>query len=242
MRTFYDSTTPGDLPADAEFALRYVDGAFAESETALRQRCRNLRRAATVTVTGHNLDANMADCEKGDLTPYTAAQWAADKRQARKGFPTVYCEDSQRNEVILACKQRGLTRRRHYLLFVANYNGEATIPTYAVGHQYRSPGVPGASTPGHYDISVVRNYWRGVDPRPLRLMGVPVSHIKKMLAAVATWAKNHPRKAKAEVAAFVAVLIAQPAVHAAIHHQPYTVAGIIAAVGYAAVAVARKFG
>lgn len=246
MRTFYDSTTPGDLPATARFALRYVDGAYAESLAALKQRCPNLVRAATVTVSAANnrLDADMADCERGDFTPVQAAQWAAAKRAAGKGFPTIYCEDSQHGDVILACKQRGLTLGKHYLLFVANYNGQATIPTYAVGHQYRSPGVPGASSPGHYDVSVVRDYWRGVDPAPapLTFLGVKVSAIKQFLAGRLAWVKQHPRKAKVELAAFFAALVSQPAVHALLHHQPYTAAGIISAVTAAVVAAARKTG
>lgn len=236
-----DSTTVSDLDPTVPLALRYVDGAFAETEAAVRARCPKARQA-TVTVTGRDLSANMIDCELGDVDPNGAARWAAAKRAADKGFPTIYCEDSQHPQVIAACKQRGMTLHTHYKLFIANYDGDPTIPAYAVGKQYRSPDGTGAGhIDAHRDVSVVRDYWRGVDPRHRRLLGVRVSRIKNLLAAITAWVKKHPAKAKHEIVVFAGLLAAQPAVHALIHGQKTTAAAVIAAVGAAVLAAAKKF-
>ena len=239
-RRFYDSTTATDIPKTARNALGYVDGAFANARAVRAWLGSSLRRLATVTVAG-SLNANMADQERGDLTPAEAAKWAHDKRAARKGFPTIYTEASTVPDVIAECRKLGLQLWKHYLIFVALYDGDPTIPSYAVGKQYLSPGVAGAESGGHYDVSAVRRYWRGVDPRHLSFLGVRVSRIKRLLSAALAWAKAHPRKAKHELIVFAGLLAAQPAVHALIHGQKTTAAAVIAAVGAAVLAAARKF-
>lgn len=257
-RFCYDSTTTTDLPTTAKLVLRYVDGLYAQTHTAVKARCPKARQA-TVTVLG-SLDADIADCEQGDLNPNSAAAWAHDKRAAGKGFPTIYCLDSQHAAVIVACHQRGLILHKHYNLWVANYDGNPAIPAYAVGKQYEDP----TGTHHHYDLSAVRPYLRGIDPKRRRILqpvtpntpqpidapkpqrihrtflGVPMHTIRTFLAGRWAWAKKHPRKAKAELAAFIGVLAASPTVHALIHHQPVTTTALIAAVTAAVVAAARK--
>lgn len=253
LRDCYDSTTATDLPKTAKIALAYLDGRYANVR-AVRAWLGKRARIVTVTVVG-NLDATMADCETGDLTPLTAAAWAATKRAARKGFPTIYCLDSKHADVIAACKARGLTLHKHYELFVADYDGDRTLPAYAVGKQFANPTL----TKHHYDHSTVRAYWRGVDPVIRRVLaplppkpvvvpakpapaaptqGDNVNTLKTLLRAAARWVKNHPAKVKHEIAVFVGTLAAQPVVHTFLSGK--IAAGVIAVLSVAALTAARQ--
>lgn len=251
LRLCYDSTTATDLPKTAKLALAYVDGRYANVR-AVKAWLGSSAKVVTITVLG-NLDATMCDCETGDLTPQSAAAWAATKRAAGKGFPTIYCLDSQHQAVIAACTERGLTLHKHYNLFVANYDNQRVLPAYAVGKQFADPKL----TAHHYDASVVRWYWRGVDPwvrrvvAPLPPKTVPVPATKTsptqgenvktlvtLLKAGARWVKNHPRKVKHEIAVFVAALASQPVVHTFLGGK--SAAALIAVLSAAALTAARK--
>jgi hypothetical protein len=164
-RIFYDSVTVADLPPDGDGYLGYVDGPYRNYE-AVRARFPG-RPVASVTVTGTS-DANVCDCETGDLTPSQAAGWA--KRQLAAGkLPTIYCNASTWPAVKQAVATAGLTPRMGDRYLIAEYPGpgakpDPTIPAGAIGHQYL--GSPEGGSPGHYDVSVVVEYWPGVDPVP----------------------------------------------------------------------------
>jgi hypothetical protein len=93
------------------------------------------------------------DVETGDATPQNAPAWVA-KRRAAGVDPTVYMNASTWPAVIAAFKADGVTEP-HY--WVAHYDGIATIPAGAIAKQYRNSVAPG------YDLSIVADYWPGVD-------------------------------------------------------------------------------
>lgn len=248
LRYCYDSTTATDVPKTAKLALAYVDGRYANLRP-MRAWLGKKARIVTVTVLG-DIDADMCDCETGDLTPETAAKWAHHKRTARKGFPTIYCLDSQHTTVIAACKQRGLILHKHYNLFVANYDGQRVLPAYAVGKQFADP----KGTGHHYDASVVRPYWRGVDrkirrviaPLPPKTVPAPttptqgdnMNTLRTLLRAGASWVKNHPKVVRHEITVFVAALASQPVVHTFLGGKSAAV--LIGVLSAAALTAARK--
>jgi hypothetical protein len=104
------------------------------------------------------------DIETGDATAAQAPGWALNSRAVGQE-PTSYCSMSLWPTVI-----RAFTAARVPVseFWVAGYpGGGAVLPsitvdgvTYtAVAHQYADPNTSG----GDYDLSVVADYWRGVD-------------------------------------------------------------------------------
>jgi len=94
------------------------------------------------------------DVEKGDATPGQAPGWVVKRRKAGVD-PTVYCSESLWPTVRQSFHSLHVPEP-HY--WIAHYDGVALLPEGAIAKQYRN-------TPG-YDISVVADYWPGVDPKP----------------------------------------------------------------------------
>jgi hypothetical protein len=156
VRTMYDSTTVADLPADGDLYLGYVDGRWPTID-ALRARFPHQPIVRT-TVTGATLDAEVADVESGDLTPASGAGWA--KRKIAAGqVPTLYYPASWEPQIIAALRKLGV-RPRKVLLFPASYDGKKQLPKGKIAKQYADP----KRTGGHFDASVVADYWPGIDP------------------------------------------------------------------------------
>ena len=169
LRKFYDSTTVRDLPGDGAGYLAYVDGNYA-NYTQVKARFPR-KPVVKITVTGRTFDAHMADVEAGDLSPASGAVWAKGKL-ARKEFPTLYFPESSRAAVVSALRANGVDPAK-VGMFPAQYNAKAALNhPDDVGHQYlhgdlKAIGPTGYSG-GHYDVSVVRAYWPGLDPAPRR--------------------------------------------------------------------------
>lgn len=151
-RTAYDSVTPANLPAGGAIYPAYANGNYtnqAEVES----------RFPGVPVPGIDvLDAGIGiilDVESGDATPQSAPHWVVERRAAGVN-PTVYCSESIWQTVINAFNAAGVPQPNYW---VAAYpGGGAFVPGGAVAHQYEDTGP--------YDISVVLDYWPGVDPVP----------------------------------------------------------------------------
>lgn len=169
-RKSYDSTTTADTPMNGDLYLAYKDGAYAN--VAPMKRRHKGKTVVGITVTGHDLDAQMADVEAGDLSPIGGAKWAAAKKR-RGEIGTLYFPASSLSVVRAACREAGLKPGHDVLFFAAQYDGKPKIPRWAVGKQYLhgDAGHPGTYSGGHFDTSVVRRYWPGVDP----LIAIPLS-------------------------------------------------------------------
>ncbi len=99
--TGYDAVTPGNIPADADVVFGYCDGDYAWKPE-------DWARFATpykipVTVLG-NLRATVADCENGDMTPASVANWIVRKQAEHLPPATVYCSLTMRPAVVDACR------------------------------------------------------------------------------------------------------------------------------------------
>lgn len=157
-RTMYDSVNPETIPAGAEMVAGYVDGMYANVHL-MRTRFPHAV-VVGIAVFAHTDDGEVLDIERGDATPNQAPGWVQMRRRAGCN-PSVYCSASVWNEVRNAFHSAGI-REPHY--WVAEWDGNPTIPNGAVAKQYRNGS--------GYDTSVVLDTWPGVDtakpaPRPV---------------------------------------------------------------------------
>lgn len=155
-RTFYDSTNPAAIPSNAAGVGGYVDGAYKWSagDWARFPNAVHVRIACfAFTDDGHVLDV-----ESGCSSPADAPQWVQ-RRRAAGVDPTVYMSESAWGSVRQAFTSRGVAEP-HY--WVAWYDGRPDLSTVpgAVAKQYADPA---AGSGGDYDVSVVADYWPGVD-------------------------------------------------------------------------------
>lgn len=154
-RTMYDAVTPSAIPTDATLVAGYVDGAYAWSNADWARFPQSVK--VRIAVFPHTNDGHVLDVEQGDATPAQAPGWVAMRRAAGVD-PTIYCSESAWSSVIAAFDAAGIA---HPHWWVAAYpGGGAVIPAGAVAHQYADP--PGSG--GNFDISVVADYWPGIDP------------------------------------------------------------------------------
>jgi hypothetical protein len=107
-------------------------------------------------VFGSTDDGHVLDCEPGNATPAQAVDWVLMRRRAGVD-PTVYCgRNTWWQDIRAAFRARNVVEP-HYWLADYSLNPPA-IPTGAVALQYRDAG--------SYDLSIVADYWPGVDPAP----------------------------------------------------------------------------
>jgi hypothetical protein len=156
----YDSVDASQIPVDAVMVAGYIDGRYAWSaaDWARFPHAVHVEIAVrSATNAGHVLDV-----ETGDATPAEAPGWVLMRRKAGCD-PSVYCSTSRWPEVVAAFAAAHVPNP-HY--WVAAYPGMgAVIPSGAVAHQYADPG--------HFDLSVVADYWPGVDVPPITHPEVP---------------------------------------------------------------------
>lgn len=161
-RTLYDSTTATDIPKSAKMVAGYVDGLYKTAD-ALRQR---FPKATVVTITVLGTPgAHVCDTEPGNIGVTGAVRWAkAEIKAGRK--PTLYCMASMWPQVKTAVANAGISGQLAY--WIAQYDGKAVIPRGAVAkqHLHGDKNNPGSYSGGHYDVSIVADYWPGVDPDP----------------------------------------------------------------------------
>jgi hypothetical protein len=107
----------------------YVDGPVSEWPAVAFTELRAAGVAVVeITVTGAHA-ADVADIERGDLTPESGAAWAEAEAKAGR-FPTLYVNRSNKGATINAAKSRGLapglTLGREFGLWVATLDGSFT--------------------------------------------------------------------------------------------------------------------
>lgn len=160
MRTMYDAVTPGNVPTDAQMVAGYIDGHY-ESYAGLVARCPNAVHVSIAVSAGTNA-GQVLDVEQGDATPWQAPGWCQARRAAGQ-HPTVYCSLAEWDAVRAAFRGAGVAEPEYW---IAAYPGNgANLYSGSVAHQYDSPGP--------YDVSVVADFWPGVDgagpsPQPKR--------------------------------------------------------------------------
>lgn len=153
-RTMYDSVNINKIPADAEMVAGYIGGQWA-TFNALSARFPHAVKVSIAVAARY--DAQVLDVEKGDAEPIEAPPWVI--RQRKRGQdPTVYCTFSAWPTVRSAFRQASVPEPHWW---IAKYDNVAELPAGAVAKQY------GGDMAGGYDLSIVADYWPGVDPAPI---------------------------------------------------------------------------
>lgn len=155
MRLMYDAVTPSNIPADAVMVAGYIDGLYAwkpEDWARFPHAVKVELAVFASTNAGHALDV-----EAGDATPAQAAGWLTMRRRAGVD-PSVYCSLSLW-PAVRAALAASHTAEPHWWIAAHPGIGPDLYPG-TVAHQY-------ADVNNLYDLSVVSDYWPGVDPLPL---------------------------------------------------------------------------
>lgn len=153
MRLMYDGVTVSGLPAvGAQLVAGYTDGTWP-SYAAMVDRFPALTH---VSITVHATDnvGIVLDVEAGDATPEEAVNWVLTRRAAGVD-PTVYCSVSAWPSVQAAFDTHDVVQPYYW---VAHYDGVVSLPAGAIAKQYMDYA--------GYDVSIVADYWPGVDPVP----------------------------------------------------------------------------
>jgi len=153
MRTFYDAIHPANIPATAQGVCGYVDGRYAWSAADWARFPHAVK--VRIAVFSSTNDGHVLDVEPGCSTPANAPGWVV-RRRAAGIDPTVYCSLSQW-PVVRAAFDAAKVAPPHWWVAAYPGNGPNLYPG-SIAHQYANPGP--------VDISVVADYWPGVDPTP----------------------------------------------------------------------------
>jgi len=163
-RLMFDSTSPWDIPRDAEMVAYYVDGRYAWPQTWINM----FPNAVKVPISAIGArTAPVGDVEVGCIwPPANAVPWV--RRARADGFePTIYVNEL--NDWPLVRKAFQDADEPEPIYWTARYNGVRQIPAGAVARQFAHPhdgdGVADKpwETGKHYDLSVVADFWPGID-------------------------------------------------------------------------------
>jgi hypothetical protein len=150
----FDGITPGEVPAGAQLYAAYLDGHWPDFAALVAEHpgCVGVSIAVSAGYNG----GKVLDVEKGDATPTESVDWVLMRRAAGVD-PTVYCSMSAWPAVIAAFKARGVVAP-HYWIADYSLGTNPALPAGAIALQYADKG--------GYDVSIVADYWPGVDPEP----------------------------------------------------------------------------
>lgn len=158
-RKMYDSVNPDAIPTNAQMVAGYIDGTnykWPESAWARFPNSVKVRIARRTTTN----DGHVLDVEYGIPTVWPPSQavvdWVIMRRKAGVE-PTIYCNQLNDWSGIRQLFQNAGVKEPYY--WVARYNNIDVIPTGAIAKQYANSTLAG----GNYDLSVVADYWPGVD-------------------------------------------------------------------------------
>jgi len=100
-------------------------------------------------------DGHVLDIETGCSTPQEAPQWVFIRRN-QGADPSVYVNESNWPATQSAFHAAGVAEPHYWL---ALYDGIATVPPGTVAKQYANSAITSAD----YDMSIVADFWPGVD-------------------------------------------------------------------------------
>lgn len=154
MRVMYDAVTPANLPAGADLYGGYDDGHWPNA-AAIAARFPG-KRLIRITVFPADIFGDVLDVEKGDAQPADVPDWLTHRR-GRGADPSIYSSTSSIGAVEAACKAaRVQFDRQHWWRADYETPPDPTLKYGEVAHQYHDAG--------GYDLSVVADYWPGIDP------------------------------------------------------------------------------
>jgi hypothetical protein len=150
MRTMFDSTTPWDIPADAQLVMGYVNGQYAWRAQDWR-RFPVMRRVA-LSVSAFYFHAIVLDVEGQDASPDQANGWVIGAARASGWVPTLYGSEATLDR----CKVLIAEARLDCDYALADPDG---IPHLPAGYGVCQYAWPDRGSPGHFDMSVVADWW-----------------------------------------------------------------------------------
>lgn len=163
-RTMYDSTTPAAIPADAQMVAGYVDGAYAWTDADWARFPNAVK--VRIAVNPATNDGHVLDVEPGNWDAVQSVDWVIMRRAGifptGLAEPTVYCgilTGYSMADVLAAHQARGVPPPQ---IWLANWDGLAQLPTGVIAKQYQHGPIEAPGT----DVSIVADYWPGVDPAP----------------------------------------------------------------------------
>lgn len=154
-RQMADSCSPGNIPDGIDLVAYYVDGVCAAGPV-------KGSRHVGISSLGTNA-GTVGDCEPGNPKPGFWVSWTL-KRRAAGVDPTIYCADDSLSDFFAGYRWRdvraaflaaGVTEPHYWIC----KPGATSIPAGAVAVQNQL-GLDG----DRYDLSLVADYWPGVDP------------------------------------------------------------------------------
>jgi hypothetical protein len=157
MRTMYDGITPSAVPAGAQLYAGYLSGKWPSYSALAAGHPTAVH--VSISISASYNGGIVLDIENGDATPTESVDWVI-KRRAAGVDPTAYCNTSTWGDVRKAFQTRKVAEPHYWL---AQYDSVATIPA-----AWTAAGVVAKqhTNKSGYDISVVADYWPGVDPEP----------------------------------------------------------------------------
>ena len=147
----YDSVRASMIPFGAVMVAGYVDGPDSQWSAADWARFPDAVKVRIAT-NPTTAAGQVLDCENGDATPADAPGWVL-RARARGVDPTVYCSEANWPQAFAAFAATGVAQP-HYWIAAYPGIGQNLYPG-TVAHQYVDTGP--------YDLSVVADYWPGVD-------------------------------------------------------------------------------
>lgn len=155
-RTMYDSVDANAIPTNAPIVGGYVDGLYVWSNADWNRFPHSVK--VRIAVFADTNDGHVLDVESGNATPTQAPSWVRMRRAAGVD-PTIYCSQSWWGLLQGAFDSQNVPQP-HY--WIANYDDVKQMIPGAIAKQYADDQIVGA----HYDLSIVADYWPGVDPTP----------------------------------------------------------------------------
>lgn len=160
VRTMYDSVTPAAIPRSAALVAGYLaPSRYAWSATDWNRFPASTRKIR-ISISARVNDGHVLDVEPGDATPEQAPGWCVMRRKSGLQYPVVYCNLSTWDRVRNAFIAENVPQP---LYWIARYDNRPMMIPGAIAKQYADPNTHGG---GHYDLSVVADYWPGIDPTP----------------------------------------------------------------------------
>lgn len=177
MRYMFDSTNYTDDPLTADLVGFYIDGIYATSASAVRAR---FPHAVLVGISAVGADSGIAgDVEPGCMTLAQGIAWVQRRRAA--GFdPTIYINELNGWAGGIAGFRAAGVAQPHW--WVADYDNVRVVPAGAVAKQYANPPLTG----GHFDASVVLDFWPGVDSGGTEVLDPTDPIVKELRAGLGT--------------------------------------------------------
>lgn len=172
MRLMYDSTNGHDIPRHAEMVAGYVDGNYVWGDDEWNRFPSAVK--VRVAVYPSTNDGHALDVEPGNAGPadFAVGQWVINRRAV--GIePAIYCPASWWAAIRNSFNVWGIAQPQYW---IARWDSRAALIDGAVAHQYKHGDINLGElhySGGHYDLSVVADFWPGVDGSNPPTSGAP---------------------------------------------------------------------